>query len=83
MTKCSVSSSNIGTSAKRDERRHLLQISVLYFEIDSEQTVLHNDGLRGNYRWIDGDVLEIDPVRRTIDLGSQKLDIDRIYAIEQ
>ena len=69
--------------AKRNERRHQLQISVLYFEIDSEQTVLHNDGLRGNYRWMNGDVLDIDSIRRTIDLGSQKLDIDRIYAIEQ
>lgn len=69
--------------AKRNERRHQLQISVLYFEIDSEQTVLHNDGLRGNYRWISGDLLDIDSIRRTIDLGSQKLDIDRIYAIEQ
>lgn len=68
--------------AKRCDRISKLQISVLYFEIDSEQTMLHNDGIRGNYRWLNGDVLDIDPVHRTMDLGDQHLEIDLIYAIE-
>ena len=68
--------------ARRCDQASKLHISVLYFEIDSEQTVLKNDGIRGNYRWKSGDVLDIDPVHRTIDLGDQHLEMDRIYAIE-
>ena len=68
--------------ARRCERVSKLQSSVLYFEIDSEQTVLKNDGVRGNYRWKSGDVLDIDPIHRTMDLGDQHLEMDRIYAIE-
>ena len=68
--------------ARRCERVSKLQISVLYFEIDSEQTMLKNDGVRGNYRWKSGDVLDIDPIHRTMDLGDQHLEMDLIYAIE-
>lgn len=68
--------------AKRADRKHQLEISVLYFEIDPEQTMLHNDGIRGNYRWLSGDILEIDPVRGTVDLGGRRLEAARIYAIE-
>ena len=68
--------------ARRCDRISKLQISVLYFEIDSEQTMLKNDGIRGNYRWLNGDVLDIDPVHRTIDLGDRHLEMDLIYAIE-
>ena len=68
--------------ARRFERASKLQISVLYFEIDSEQTMLKNDGIRGNYRWLDGDLLDIDPVHRTMDLGDRHLEMDMIYAIE-
>ena len=68
--------------ARRCDRVSKLQISVLYFEIDSEQTMLKNDGVRGNYRWLNGDVLDIDPVHRTMDLEDQHLEIGRIYAIE-
>ncbi len=67
---------------KRSGRRGLLQVSILYFEVSSEQTMLHNDGIRGNYRWLSGDLLDIDQVRRTIDLGSRRLDMNFIYAIE-
>ena len=68
--------------ARRCDRVSKLQISVLYFEIDSEQTMLKNDGVRGNYRCLSGDVQDIDPVHRSMDLGDQHLEIDRIYAIE-
>ncbi|MCC6095116.1 MAG: hypothetical protein LIV24_08905 [Eubacterium sp.] len=67
---------------KRLDRKGLLQISVLYFEEDAQQTLLKNDGVRGNYRWISGDLLDIDSVRKTICLNGRNLDISRIYAIE-
>lgn len=60
----------------------LRQISVLYFQEDVAQTSLHDDGPRGNYLWLNGDLLDFDPVARTIDLGDRKIEMDRIYAIE-
>lgn len=67
---------------RRSDRQGLLPVSVLYFEEDTEQTLLKNDGVRGNYRWINGDLLDIDPIDKTINLGGRNLDINRIYAIE-
>lgn len=67
---------------KRIDRKGKLQISVLYFQEDIAQTALHDDGPRGNYLWLNGDLLDFDPVTRTIDLGDRKIEMDRIYAIE-
>lgn len=67
---------------KMYERKGLLTISVLYFEEDLAQEVLHNDGVRGNYRWISGEVLDIDLIQKTLKLSSRVLRFEYIYAIE-
>lgn len=67
---------------KKRDRTGMLQISVLYFETDQVQTVLHNDGIRGNYKWLSGDVTDIDNIGRSLTLGGRNLEIKWIYAIE-
>ena len=67
---------------RRSARQGMLPVSVLYFEEDTGQTLLKNDGVRGNYRWINGDLLDVDPIGKTINLSGRNLDINRIYAIE-
>ena len=67
---------------KKIDRKGKLQISVLYFQEDMAQTALHDDGPRGNYVWLNGDVLDFDPVGKTLLLGERRLEFERIYAIE-
>lgn len=67
---------------KRYARKGLLPVSVLYFEEDPAQTALHKDGPRGHYLWLSGDLLDIDILSHSIDLGGRPLRFDRLYAIE-
>lgn len=67
---------------RKTERKGKIQISVLYFQENTAQTILHDDGPRGTYVWLSGDVLDVDPIGRTMLLGERRLEFARIYAIE-
>ena len=67
---------------KKTGRKGLFVISILFFERNSEQEMLKNDGIRGNYRWISGSLTDIDDTDKSLEIDYVRYPICFIYAIE-
>lgn len=50
----------------------MFTVSILFFERDSTQEMLKNDGLRGNYRWINGSLTDVDDIGKNLELDYVK-----------
>ncbi len=60
----------------------MFTVSILFFERDSTQEMLKNDGLRGNYRWINGSLTDVDDIGKNLELDYVKYPVYLISAIE-
>ena len=60
----------------------MFTVSILFFERDSTQELLKNDGLRGNYRWINGSLTDVDDIGKNLELDYVKYPVYLISAIE-